>query len=140
MYLLTVSRCVLKYFLGSREDAFPLRENNHELGFPGGTSGKESACQCRRYAREVSSISGSKKFFGGGGGNPLQYSCLENFMDKQTWRVTVHGGRKESDTTERAGAHTHTRAHTAINLVVICCDRTEQILATKAVPCQGYVS
>ena len=61
-------------------------------------------------------------------------------MDKQTWRVTVHGGRKESDTTERAGAHTHTRAHTAINLVVICCDRTEQILATKAVPCQGYVS
>ena len=37
---------------------------------------------------------------GGGLGNPLQYSCLENPMDKGTWRATVHGGvKKESDTT-----------------------------------------
>ena len=38
---------------------------------------------------------------GGGHGNPLQYSCLENPMDRGAWWATVHGGRKESDTTER---------------------------------------
>ena len=36
-----------------------------------------------------------------GNGNPLQYSCLENPMDGEAWRATVHGGLKESDTTER---------------------------------------
>ena len=35
-----------------------------------------------------------------GYGNPLQYSCLENPMDRGAWRVTVHGVAKESDTTE----------------------------------------
>ena len=34
-----------------------------------------------------------------GNGNPLQYSCLENYMDIGAWGVTVYGGRKESDTT-----------------------------------------
>ena len=33
-------------------------------------------------------------------GNPLQYSGLENPMDRGAWQATVHGGRKESDTTE----------------------------------------
>lgn len=31
----------------------------------------------------------------------LQYSCLENLMDKRTWQATVHGGHKELDTTEQ---------------------------------------
>ena len=35
-----------------------------------------------------------------GTGNPLQYSCLENSLDRGAWRTTVHGGHKESDTTE----------------------------------------
>ena len=35
----------------------------------------------------------------GGNGNPLQYSCLENSMDRGTWWVTIHGGHKESDMT-----------------------------------------
>ena len=38
---------------------------------------------------------------GGGNGNPFQYSCLGNSMDRRAWQATVHGGRKESDTTER---------------------------------------
>ena len=46
------------------------------------------------------SIPGSGRSPGGGHGNPLQYSCLENPMDRGAWQVTVHGGRKESDTTE----------------------------------------
>ena len=40
---------------------------------------------------------------GGGNGNPLQYSCLGNPMDKGAWRAIVPGGGKESDMTE----HTH---------------------------------
>ena len=37
---------------------------------------------------------------GEGNGNPLQYPCLENPLDGEAWWATVHGGRKESDTTE----------------------------------------
>ena len=37
---------------------------------------------------------------GGGNGNPLQYSCLENSIDKGAWQATIHGVAKESDTTE----------------------------------------
>ena len=39
---------------------------------------------------EAGSISGSEKFPGEGHGNPLQYSCLENLMDRGAWRATVH--------------------------------------------------
>ena len=38
---------------------------------------------------------------GGGNGNPLQYSLLENSVDRGVWRAIVHGVAKESDTTER---------------------------------------
>ena len=43
---------------------------------------------------------------GGGNGNPLQYSCLEDPMDREAQWVTVHLGCKESDTTE-ATQHTY---------------------------------
>ena len=39
---------------------------------------------------------------GEGNGNPLQYSCLGNPMDRGAWQATVHGVAKESDTTEQA--------------------------------------
>ena len=38
---------------------------------------------------------------GVGNGNPVQYSCLENSMDRGAWWVTVHGVAKESDMTEQ---------------------------------------
>ena len=44
-------------------------------------------------------IPGSKRYPGEGNGNPLQYSCLENSMDRGAWWATVHGVAKESDTT-----------------------------------------
>ena len=50
--------------------------------------------------RDVGSIPGSGRSPGGGHGNPLQYSCLENLMDRGTWWATVHEITKESDTTE----------------------------------------
>ena len=56
------------------------------LGFLGGSDGKESTC----YAGDVGSIPGLGRSPGGGHGNPLQYSCLENSMDRRAWGAAVH--------------------------------------------------
>ena len=45
-------------------------------------------------AGEMSSIPGSGRPPGGGNGNPFQYSCLENTMDRGAWQATVHGVAK----------------------------------------------
>ena len=66
------------------------------VGLPRWHSGKESACQCRRH-RDMGSIPGSRRSPGIGDGNPLQYSCLENPLDRGTWQAL---GFSESDTTE----------------------------------------
>ena len=60
------------------------------LGFPGGSDGKESACN----VGDPGSIPGSGRYPGGGHGNPLQYSCLENPMDRGAQRASVHGVAK----------------------------------------------
>ena len=61
--------------------------------------GKESACDTED-AGDPGSILGSGRSPGGGHGNPLQYSCLENPMDREAWRGYSPWGRKESDPTE----------------------------------------
>ena len=43
----------------------------------------------------------SKGICGEGNGNPLQYSCLEKFMDRGAWQAAVHGVTKESDTIDQ---------------------------------------
>ena len=50
--------------------------------------------------RDVGSIPGLGRSPGGGNSNLLQYSCLDNFMDRGAWWATVHGVEKELDTTE----------------------------------------
>ena len=50
--------------------------------------------------RDMGSIPGLGRSPGEGNGNPLQYSCLENPMDRRHWQATVHGITEESDTTE----------------------------------------
>ena len=60
------------------------------LGFPGGASGKESVCQCTRSKRHVFDP-WVWKIPGGGHGNPLQYSCLENPRDRGAWWAAVYG-------------------------------------------------
>ena len=54
------------------------------IGFPGGSNGKESA-----NAGDLGSIPGSGRFPGEGNGNPLQYFCPENLMDRGAWWAKV---------------------------------------------------
>ena len=61
-----------------------------DQGFPGGSVGKESACN----AGDLGLIPGLGRFPGEGKGYPLQYSCLENPMDRGAWWATVHGVSK----------------------------------------------
>ena len=58
----------------------------NELGFPGGSESKESACN----AGDPGLIPGLGRSPGEGNDNLLQYSCLENPMDRGAWRATVH--------------------------------------------------
>ena len=60
------------------------------LGFLGGSDGKESAPN----AGDLGSIPGSGRSLGGGYGNMLQYSCLEDVMDRRAWWATIHGVAK----------------------------------------------
>ena len=60
------------------------------LVFPGGSDGKDSTCS----AGDLGLIPGSGQSPGAGHGNPLQYSCLENSMDRGAWWATVHGVTK----------------------------------------------
>ena len=57
------------------------------MGCPRSSVGKESACN----AEDPGSVPGSGRSPGEGNGNPLQYSCLENPMDRGVWQATVHG-------------------------------------------------
>ena len=64
--------------------------NIYIYGFPGSTDDKESAC----IVADLGSIPGLGRYPGEGNSYPLQYSCLENFMDRGAWQVTVHGVTK----------------------------------------------
>ena len=60
------------------------------MSFPGGSEVRAFACK----AGDPGSIPGSGRSPGEGNGNPLQYSCLENPMDRGAWWATVHGVAK----------------------------------------------
>ena len=65
---------------------------DNEQGFPGGSGVKNPPAN----AEDAGSIPGSRRSPGEGNGNPLHYSCLENFMDRGAWQATVHLVAKES--------------------------------------------
>ena len=65
--------------------------------FPGGSDGKDSACN----AGDPGLIPGSGRASGEGNGHPLQYSCPQNSLDRAAWQAKVHGITKESDTAEQ---------------------------------------
>ena len=58
-----------------------------EVVFPGSSDSKESDCN----AGDVGSVPRSGRSSGEGNGYPLQYSCLENSIDREAWRAIVHG-------------------------------------------------
>ena len=67
----------------------------YSVRLPWWLSGKDPACQCRRCR-----IPGSGRSPGERNGNPLQYSCMGNPMDRGAGWATLHGVGKKSDTTE----------------------------------------
>ena len=72
------------------------------VDFSDGSVGKESTCNVRDTG-DRGSIPGSGRSSGAGHGNPLQYSCLENPMDRGAWWATVYGAAK---------SHTQLSIHT----------------------------
>ena len=78
------------------------------LDFPGGSNCKESACNAgdRGLIPALGSPSGE------GDGNPLQYSCLENSMNRETWRAIVRGVAKSR--TRLSDQHTYTATSSAV--------------------------
>ena len=71
----------------------------------GSSDGKESACN----EGDPGLTPGSGRSPGEGNGYPLQYSCLENSMDRGAWRAIVH---KVAQSQTRLSTHTHTHTHT----------------------------
>ena len=75
------------------------------MGFPGSSDDKKSACN----AGDLSSIPGLGRPPGGGHGNPLQYSCLENPHGQRSLQATAHGVTKGQ--TRLSDYHTHKPAY-----------------------------
>ena len=76
------------------------------MGFPGGAVVKNPPASAEN-AGDVGLIPGSGRFPGVGNGNPLQYSCLDNSMERSLAGYSPWG-HKESDMTEHTHTHTHT--------------------------------
>ena len=84
---------------------------------------------------DLGSIPGSGRCPAVGNGNPLQYSCLENSMDRGTWWATVHGVA-ELDTTEQL-THTHTAqgtGGTSLNTPVLTMHPFQLAVPQKCLP------
>ena len=81
-------------------------ELTYYLSFPNGSVDKEFTSSAGDIG-DVSLIPGSGRSPGGGHDNPLQYSCLENPMDRGAWRDTVHMVAKELDATEHMAHSTY---------------------------------
>ena len=82
--------------------------------FPGGSEGKTSSCN----AGDPGSIPGSGTSPGGGHGNPLKYSCLENPMDSGAWQATVQ--RVPKGRTRLSDKHFHFQSVYSSSKVVFC--------------------
>ena len=80
----------VKRWRGSHQDSSVCRVSTtlHAI-FPGGSDSKESICNAGD-ARDIGSVLRLGRSPGGGNGNPLQYSCLENLMDRGAGRAIVH--------------------------------------------------
>ena len=102
------------------------------MGFPGDSVVKNPPASAGDTG-DAGSIPGWGRSPGEGNGNPLQYSCLRNPMDRGVWRATVHGVTKESGTTEQLSActytHTHTHTHSLSLSLSIVAKQSEYFLS-----------
>ena len=79
------------------------------MGFPGGSDGQESACN----VGDLGSMTGLGRSPGEGHSNPLQYSCLENPVDRGGWWSTIHGVT-ELDITYQLNSNSYQSGHQAL--------------------------
>ena len=86
------------------------------MGFPGDSVVKNLPANAGDTG-DVSSVHGSGRSPRGGNGNPLQYSCLGNPMDKGAWRVTVHGVAESVMTEQLTHTHTHIYTHSQLTML-----------------------
>ena len=91
------------------------------IGFPGGSDDKESSCD----AEDLGFILGLGRSPGGGCGNPLQYSCLENPHRQRSLAGCNPYGHKESNTTEST-YHARMYIHTIITHSCCCKQKTTE--------------
>ena len=70
--------------------------------------------------RDMGSVPGSGRFPGGGHGNPFQYSCLENHMDRGAWQGTIHGVTQDRTQLKQLNVHTHIK-----NILV--CEQQQEV-------------
>ena len=77
----------MTYMSPSQKCEFTKFKLLYDRGLPGGSDGKKFACN----AGDLGSMPGSRRFPGEGSGNLLQYSCLENSMDRGAWWATYMG-------------------------------------------------
>ena len=88
IFIFIIKQWHLKFFCSIRIWVWQfLHFRKSALGFPGGADSKESA----RNAGDLCSLPGLGSSPGRENGNPLQYYCLENSMDRGAWLATVHG-------------------------------------------------
>ena len=84
-------------------------------GYPDGSDGKEFSCN----AWDLRPVPGLGRSPGGGHGNPLQYSCLGNPMDRGAWRATVHRAVKSWTQPKGLSRHTPCVRHVSKHLTSI---------------------
>ena len=85
-------------------------------GFPDGSAGKEFTCKAA-VTGDLSLIPGSRRYPGGGHGNPLQHSCLKSPMDRGAWQGTVHGVAKSWTQLKRLKMHACTFKSMELRLI-----------------------
>ena len=90
------------------------------MGFPGALVVKNPPANAGDI-RDMDSIPGSGRAPGGGHGNPLQYSCLENPMDRGAWQYTIHRVTKSRTRLKPLSTHVH-----AMNMLDVNTLRTGQ--------------
>jgi len=105
-------------------------------GLPWWLSGKDSTCNAEDVG-DMGSIPGSGRSPGGGHGNPLQDSCLENPMDAGSWRATVHRVAKSGTRLKRLSMHTYSQQAVKLGFDQICLLQVYCCLHSPLTPSPG---